>query len=76
MQWVNCADCGTPCGLYSTGWYRCRSCGYESLRDGERYDRGERSYVLAAISHDQDESAARGEAASALGLSPLSISHK
>lgn len=33
MKWTPCADCGSPCGLLSTGWYRCRQCGFESLRE-------------------------------------------
>lgn len=75
MRWTPCADCGTPCGLLSTGWYRCRQCGYESLRDTRPYDRFEASYVAASIA---EESRARdgGEAAAALGLSPLSIRQK
>lgn len=28
-----CADCDDPVMVTGTGWYRCRSCGYESLRD-------------------------------------------
>lgn len=75
-MWVNCADCGAPCGLLSTGWYRCRQCGYESLRDCECYDRGERAYVLASLACEPMESDERGEAAPALGLSLLSTRQK
>lgn len=75
MRWASCAECGTPCGLYSTGWYRCRQCGHESLRDSQPYDRLEASYVAASIA---EETRVRdgGEAAAALGLSPYSISDK
>lgn len=27
-----CAECDDPVVVGVTGWYRCRSCGYESLR--------------------------------------------
>lgn len=28
----SCDDCGNPCLVSLGGWYRCRQCGYESLR--------------------------------------------
>lgn len=31
-QWV-CDHCDDPVTANAHGWYRCRSCGYESLRD-------------------------------------------
>lgn len=34
---VSCNDCGNPMALASTGWGRCRQCGYESLRDQSDY---------------------------------------
>lgn len=27
-----CAECDDPVAVNTFGWYRCRSCGYESLR--------------------------------------------
>jgi hypothetical protein len=49
MQWVNCAKCGTPCGVYSTGFYHCRSCGHEQVRESELYSRDEAAYVEISI---------------------------
>lgn len=57
---VSCADCGDPVVVALTGWYRCRSCGYESLRPLLR-----EGQTVA--------SAERGEAAPAVGLSLYSI---
>lgn len=75
--WTVCEECSNPVALFSKGWYRCRMCGHESLRDLQPAARSERSYTLAALSHSADmENAARAEGAKALGLSPLSISDK
>jgi hypothetical protein len=68
--WTVCDDCSNPVALFSKGWYRCRQCGHESLRDSQSYDRHEAAYVVASIEHDKAESDGRGEAAAALGLSP------
>lgn len=75
--WTVCEECSNPVALCSKGWYRCRQCGHESLRDSEVYCRSERAYVLASLSYaEETASAARAEGAKALGLSPLSISDK
>lgn len=62
--WTSCADCQTPVALLSTGWYRCRQCGHESLREpvpvhvpwevaeAELYSRDEREYVHAVALDD------------------------
>lgn len=65
-----CAECGNPCWYYAGSFYRCRQCGYESLRDLQPYDRSERAYVEAAISLGNEESDGRAAGAPALGLSP------
>jgi hypothetical protein len=75
--WTICDGCSNPVALFSKGWYRCRLCGHESLRDVQSYDRSERAYVLASLEYAREvQSAHGGEAADALGLSPLSISDK
>ena len=68
--WTVCDGCSNPVALFSKGWYRCRQCGHESLRDSQPYDRSERAYVEAAIAHHKEESDGRGEAAAAQGLYP------
>lgn len=84
--WTNCADCGDPVALYSTNFYRCRSCGFESLRDVQPYERDERAYIAASLDLDVRQltlplrpevptSGARRDAR-ALGLSLSSTSHK
>jgi hypothetical protein len=72
---VSCEDCGNPCATGATGWYRCRQCGYESLRDPQPYDRYEAAYV-AASTLESTRAGKRGEAAPRLGLSLLPISDK
>lgn len=70
VAWTVCDGCSNPVAFHCKGYYRCRQCGYESLRDSQPYSRSEREYVEASIAHEQVESDGRGEAAPALGLSP------
>lgn len=34
----NCERCDDPVSVNAGGWYRCRSCGHESLRDSPSLD--------------------------------------
>ena len=44
-----CPECDDMVVLGPTGWGRCRSCGHETVRDSQPYERDEENYVRAAV---------------------------
>lgn len=82
MIWTPCFECGTPCAYFSGSFYRCRQCGYESIRGSEAYDRGEDAYVAFCAAEIDAAAQGTGTRASAarapeqLGLSLFSTREK
>lgn len=69
--WTVCDNCSNPVALFSRGWYRCRMCGHESLRESSSYGHSVHAHQLSRASFIADsESDGRAAGAPALGLSP------